>query len=338
MLTQAEIERAADRLAPYLQPTPVLRSAKLDALAGCTVLLKAECLNTTGSFKIRGALNRMLCIPASEREAGVVAMSSGNHAQAVAQAARWLNLQATIVMPSDAPKIKRRNTEALGATVVPYNRASEDREAIAQQLAEQSGATIVHPYDDVQTMAGQGTAGLELVHYARAHQLPISCLAAPCSGGGLIAGVGTAVQTAYPQAQVYAVEPNGYEDHQQSLQQHQRVALQEQPVTLCDALQAPTPGEKTFQVNQKLLAGAVSVSDAQVLKAIAFAALELKLVLEPGGAAALAALMAGKLVGGATGSKDDGSSNESVLGILLSGGNLDPELLSRAIAFPPSAS
>jgi threonine dehydratase len=325
MLTPDQIETAANRLAPYLQPTPVLQNARLDEIAGRVVLLKAECLNVTGSFKIRGALNRMLCIPHAQRGAGVVAMSSGNHAQAVAQAARWLDLQATIVMPRDAPQIKLRNTQALGAAVVLYDRANEDRDVIAGKIANQTGATIVHPYDDLLTMAGQGTCGMELAHYAKAQKIELTCVAAPCSGGGLIAGVGTAIHQEFAQAQIFAVEPDGYDDHQQSLRQQQRVCLTKQPTTLCDALQAPTPGEKTFATNQQQLAGAVSVSDAQVLQAMQFAAQQLKLVLEPGGAAALAALLAKQLPSGS-----------GALGLVLSGGNVDPELFARAITSTPA--
>lgn len=320
MLTLDQIQAAATRLEPYLAPTPVLQNPVLDEIAGRPVLLKAECLNVTGSFKIRGALNRMLCIPETQRNSGVVAMSSGNHAQAVAQAARWLALRATIVMPSDAPQIKRHNTERLGASVVPYNRVKEDREAIAQRIAKESGATLVHPYDDPLTMAGQGTCGLELAQYAIAKGQPLTSIAAPCSGGGLIAGVGAAVLHHFEQANIYAVEPAGYEDHQRSLQQRQRVQLSEQPPTLCDALQAPTPGEHTFAINQQQLAGAVSVTDQQVLDAMKFAAQQLKLVLEPGGAAALAALLAGKLPAGT-----------GALGLVLSGGNLDPDVLVAAL-------
>lgn len=320
MLTPEQIEAAANRLAPYLQPTPVLQNTRLNEIAGRIVLLKAECLNVTGSFKIRGALNRMLCIPHAQRGSGVVAMSSGNHAQAVAQAARWLDLQATIVMPRDAPQIKLRNTQALGAAVVLYDRAIEDRDAIAGKIATQTGATIVHPYDDLLTMAGQGTCGMELARHAKAQQIELTCVAAPCSGGGLIAGVGTAVHQEFAQAQIFAVEPEGYDDHQQSLRQQQRVCLTNQPTTLCDALQAPTPGEKTFATNQQQLAGAVSVSDAQVLQAMQFAAQQLKLVLEPGGAAALAALLAKQLPSGT-----------GAVGLVLSGGNVDPELFARAI-------
>ncbi len=321
MLTQDLIEAAATRLKPYLAPTPILQNPVLNEIAGRQVLLKAECLNVTGSFKIRGALNRILCIPESQRHTGVIAMSSGNHAQAVAQAARWLALKATIVMPSDAPKIKRLNTERLGATVVPYERKTQDREALAQRLAEQTGATLVHPYDDPLTMAGQGTCGLELARYAIANKQTLTCVAAPCSGGGLIAGVGAAIGHHFEGAELYAIEPAGYEDHHYSLQQQQRVHLTEQPPTLCDALQAPTPGEHTFAINQRQLAGALSVTDQQVLEAMKFAAQQLKLVLEPGGAAALAALLAGKLPVGT-----------GAMGLVLSGGNVDPDVLTTALS------
>lgn len=327
MLTLDQIETAATRLEPYLAPTPVLQNALLNEIAGRPVLLKAECLNVTGSFKIRGALNRILCIPEAERKTGVVAMSSGNHAQAVAQAAQWLGLQATIVMPTDAPQIKRHNTQRLGATLVLYDRASEDREAIAHSIAQETGATLVHPFDDPLTMAGQGTCGLELAHYATTHGYPLACVAAPCSGGGLIAGVGTAVRQQFGKAEIFAVEPVGYEDHQRSLQQQRRVPLTEQRATICDALQAPIPGEQTFSINQRQLTGAVSVTDRQVLTAMQFAAQQLKLVLEPGGAAALAALLADQLPSGA-----------GTLGLVLSGGNVDLEVLNAALTADSSPS
>lgn len=326
MLTQDQIQAAAKRLEPYLAPTPTLHNALLNELAGREVLLKAESLNVTGSFKIRGALNRILCIPNEERPAGVVAMSSGNHAQAVAQAARWLGLNATIVMPRDAPEIKRHNTQRLGASVVLYDRAKEDRDAITQQIASASGATLVHPYDDPLTMAGQATCGLELAHYANTNGYTLACVAAPCSGGGLIAGVGTAVRHQFAHADIFAVEPVGYDDHHRSLQQQRRVQLTQQPPTLCDALQAPLPGEHTFAINQQQLTGAVCVTDSEVCTAIQFAATQLKLVLEPGGAAALAALLADKLPSGS-----------GALGLVLSGANVDPTVFTAAIAAAPNA-
>jgi len=318
-----EIQAAAQRLADYLTPTPVLESSALNALVGQRVLLKAECLNLTGSFKIRGALNRMLRIDEAERSAGVVAMSSGNHAQAVAQAAAWLGIQATIVMPHDAPQLKRHNTERLGANVIGYHRTREDRELIAKDIRDRTGATLIHPFDDPQIMAGQGTCGLELAQYAQQQHIDVGALVAPCSGGGLIAGAGSALRHFFPAAKVIAAEPEHYNDHQLSLANGARVTLSEQPLSLCDALLTTTPGQLTFAVNQHQLNQVVTVSDTQVLAAMRYAALTLKLVIEPGGAAALAALLNYAL---------PSVGDNQAIAIVLSGGNVDPQTLRQALA------
>ncbi len=308
-----DIAAAAQRLQAWLKPSPVIENEHLNQLAGRRVLLKAESLMPTGSFKIRGALNRLLQLNAAERELGVVAFSSGNHAQGVAQAARWLGISATLVMPKDAPKVKHQGASDLGATVVQYDRLTEDREAIAARLAEAGGGCPVVPaFDDPRIIAGSGTIGLELVDYCQRHNVTSGLAAAPCSGGGLIAGLGLALRESFPDIALYAIEPEGYDDTARSLAAGRRITLDKFPPSRCDALLVNRPGELTLQIKQQQLAGALTVNDGDVEDAQLFARRHLKLVLEPSGAAALAALLQGKLPAGA----------EPAV-IVLSGGNLD---------------
>ena len=321
LLTIEDIRSAAERIGEWLDPTPTIECPALNTISGRRVLLKLEALNVTGSFKIRGALNALLQLNEEERRNGVVAVSSGNHGQAVAQAAAWLGIEATIVMPEDAPAVKRQRTEAIAHRVVPYDRRREDREAIGQALVEETGGRLIHPFDQFPVMAGQGTAGLELCQAAVERNVPLDLVAVPCSGGGLAAGVATAVLDRFPRSQVFVVEPTGYDDTARSLESAHRVANESMPESLCDALQVPIPGARTFPINQPLLAGGVRVSDDDVLRAMAFAAKETKVVLEPSGAAALAALLTDKLPGEA-----------GVVGLVLSGGNVDPPVLKRALS------
>src|SRR6185503_15574113 len=215
--TVADVVAAAARMRGRLVATPVLESAALNRIAGVRVLLKAECLQHTGSFKIRGALNRLLQLTEAERDGGVVAFSSGNHAQAVALAAHWLGLRATIVMPSDAPAVKLAGTRAWAAEVVLYDRDRDDREKIAAQIAAERGAVLVPPFDDPRIVAGQGTAALELAQEAKARGANLGALYVPCSGGGLVAGSALAIKSIFQDCAVYAVEPKGYDDHARSL-------------------------------------------------------------------------------------------------------------------------
>ncbi len=308
-----DIAAAAQRLQAWLKPSPVIENEHLNELAGRRVLLKAESLMPTGSFKIRGALNRLLQLNAAERELGVVAFSSGNHAQGVAQAARWLGIRAPLVMPKDAPKVKHQGALDLGATVVQYDRLTEDREAIAARLAKAGGGCPVVPaFDDPRIIAGSGTIGLELVDYCQRHNVTSGLAAAPCSGGGLIAGLGLALRESFPDIALYAIEPEGYDDTARSLAAGRRVTLDKFPPSRCDALLVNRPGELTLQINQQQLTGALTVNDGDVEDAQQFARRHLKLVLEPSGAAALAALLQGKL---------PASAEPTV--IILSGGNLD---------------
>jgi threonine dehydratase len=316
----ADIEAATAALAPVAVRTHLLSSPALDAQTGARVFIKPEVLQRTGSFKFRGAYNRLSLIPQSERLKGVVAFSSGNHAQGVAAAAQLLGLPATIVMPADAPVFKRERTKSYGASVVLYDRDRESREEIAQKIAAESGATLVPPFDDPRIIAGQGTVGLEIAEDLHALGLAADVVSAPASGGGLMAGIALAIHHHFPQARLFTAEPEGYDDHARSLASGQRQRHQAQNRTFCDALMALEPGELTFAINRKLVAGGVIASDAEVTQAMAFAFRELKLVAEPGGSVALAALLAGRMdVRGKT------------VVIVLSGGNVDAGLYADAI-------
>lgn len=316
----ADIEAAAGTLAPVAVRTRLLNSPVLDAQTGARVFIKPEVLQRTGSFKFRGAYNRLSLIPVAERGKGVVAFSSGNHAQGVAAAAQLLGLPATIVMPADAPVFKRERTKSYGARVVLYDRDRESREEIAQKIAVESGATLVPPFDDPRVIAGQGTVGLEIAQDLQALGLAADIVSAPASGGGLMAGIALAIRHHFPQAKLFTAEPDGYDDHARSLASGQRQRHHAQNRTFCDALMAPEPGELTFAINHKLLAGGVTATDTEVALAMAFAFRELKLVAEPGGSVALAALLAGRIE----------AQGKTVM-IVLSGGNVDAGLYADAI-------
>jgi threonine dehydratase len=320
-VSAADIETAARVVAPFAVRTPLLSFPVLDERAGTKVFLKPEMLQRTGSFKFRGAFNKLSSIPQAARSGGVVAFSSGNHAQGVAAAAQILHMQATIVMPKDSPLTKRERTKAYGAEVVLYDRDKEDREAIANGIAEKRGATLVRPYDDPFVIAGQGTAGREIAEDMTARGIAPDIVIAPASGGGLIAGVATAVKAKFPNAELIVAEPQGYDDHALSLRAGHREAHPAAGRTICDALMAAMPGELTFSINSKLLAKGVSVSDEEVGRAVAFAYRELKLVVEPGGAVGLAALLAGRI---------DAKGKNVV--IVLSGGNVDADLFAKPVA------
>src|SRR5437667_1377364 len=320
-VSSIDIDAAARVLAPFAVRTPLLSLTVLNERAGTRVFLKPEMLQRTGSFKFRGAFNKLSSIPLAARGGGVVAFSSGNHAQGVAAAARILNMQATIVMPADAPLSKRERTKAYGAEVVLYDRDREDREAIANGIAAKRGATLVRPYDDPLVIAGQGTVGKEIAEDMAALSLTPDIVVAPASGGGLIAGVATAVKARFPLATLIVAEPEGYDDHGLSLRAGHREAHHAAGRTICDALMASMPGEMTFSINSKLLAKGVTASDAEVGAAVAYAYRELKLVVEPGGAVGLAALLAGRI---------DAKGKNVV--IVLSGGNVDADLFAKLVA------
>jgi threonine dehydratase len=319
--TAADIDEAARRLAGVALRTPLVTSPVLDVMTGGQVFLKAETLQRTGSFKFRGAYNKLASLPMERRAGGVVAYSSGNHAQGVAAAARLLNMPAVIVMPHDAPRPKRERTAALGAEVVLYDREREDREAIAQRIATERGAVLVPPYDDALIIAGQGTAGREIVEDLAALGLAPDVVVVTASGGGLTAGIAIAVKARVPQAVLYTAEPQGFDDHMRSFKSGQREKNAALTGTICDALMARTPGEITFAINRSLVGQGVAASDQEVAAAVSFAFAELKLVVEPGGAVALAALMTGKI----------DVRGKVAVGV-LSGGNVDPELFYRLVA------
>jgi threonine dehydratase len=319
-VTSADIDAAARVIAPYAVRTPLLSPSVLNERMGTRIFLKPEMLQRTGSFKFRGAFNKLSSIPLDARGGGVVAFSSGNHAQGVAHAAQLLGMQATIVMPEDAPLSKRERTKAFGAEVVLYDRDREDREAISREIADKRGATLVRPYDDPYVIAGQGTVGREISEDMAALGLTPDIVVAPASGGGLIAGVATAIKACYPQAMVMSGEPDEFDDHARSLRSGKREAHGAKGRTICDALMAAIPGEITFSINSQLLAQGVTATDAEVGAAVGFAFRELKLVVEPGGAVGLAALLAGRI---------DVTGKNVV--IVLSGGNVDADLFARLI-------
>jgi threonine dehydratase len=319
--TAADIDAAAKRLLGVAVRTPLINAAVLDDLLGAKVFLKAETLQRTGSFKFRGAYNKISSIPADKRAAGVVAYSSGNHAQGVAAAAKLLGMRATIVMPSDAPRAKRLRTEALGAEVIGYDRNTQDRAAIAMKLVNERGATLVPPYDDPLIIAGQGTIGLEIVEQLAERGLKPEIVVVGASGGGLAAGISLGVKSRVASAKFYTAEPDGFDDTARSFVSGKREANARMSGTICDALMTATPGELTFPITSKLIGQGISATDAEVGRAVRYAFEELKLVVEPGGAIGLAALLAGKI----------DIKGKVVVGV-LSGGNVDTELFAKLIA------
>ena len=316
----ADVEAAAGRLAGHAVLTPLVESPLLNERLGARVLVKAEPLQRTGSFKFRGAYNNISQLGDAERKHGVVAYSSGNHAQATAAAARQAGIDAVMVMPDDAPRIKIDNTRAWGAEVVLYERASRVREEVAKQIAAQRGATVVPPFDHPWTIAGQGTVGLEIAAQAAALGAELDAVLVPCSGGGLIAGCALALAERAPGAALYAVEPEGFDDTARSLAAGSRQEARPGARSFCDALLAPTPGELTFAINREHLAGGLAVSDDEVAQAMRLAFVYLKLVIEPGGATALAALASGKL-----------DCRGKTVAVVASGGNVDAETFRDAI-------
>jgi threonine dehydratase len=319
--TAADVDAAASRLAGVAIRTPLISSPVLDEAVGGRVFLKAETLQRTGSFKFRGAYNKISSIPVDARAGGVVAYSSGNHAQGVAAAATLLGLRSVIVMPSDAPRLKRERTAAFGGEVVLYDRAKEDREAIGRAIAEERHAVLVPPYDDPFVIAGQGTTGREIIEDLAALGLAPDDVVVNASGGGLTAGIALAVKARVPQANIHTAEPAGFDDHARSFASGRRENNPTSTGSICDALMATSPGMITFEITKKLVGHGVACSDAEVGRAVAFAFRELKLVVEPGGACGLAALLEGKI---------DVKGRVAVA--VLSGGNIDPELFARLVA------
>lgn len=316
----ADIEAAAARLKGVAVETPLIESPALNERLGLRVLIKAETLQRVGAFKFRGAYNRLVQLSPEERKRGVVAFSSGNHAQGVALAAKLLGIPALIVMPADAPKVKAEATAGYGAEVKFYDRLTESREKIAAAIAQERGAVVVPAFDDPHIIAGQGTAGLELMAQAQARGVTPGAVIVPCSGGGLLAGVATAVKALSPTTALIGVEPEGYDDTLKSLQAGVRTPMTPTHRTLCDALETPCPGELTFPILEATVADVAVVTDAEVAEAMRVAFSTLKLVVEPGGSAGLAALLAGKV-----------KTSADTVALVLSGGNVDPDQFARVL-------
>lgn len=317
MITAKQIEEAASRLDGVSVRTPLLRSHDLDHAAGGRVLVKPECLQVTGSFKIRGAYNFLSQLDADEAGRGVVAFSSGNHAQGVAAAGTMLGIRTAIVMPEDAPRAKLENTKRLGGEVITYDRYAGDREAIAREIAAERGCVVVPSYDHDYIIAGQGTVGLEIAEQCVELGIEPDQALVCCGGGGLISGSATALKARFPATVVHTVEPEDFDDTARSLRSGQRESCDDSARSICDALQAHRPGKLTFAINQRLLSDGLVVSDAEVRAAMRFAFASLKLVVEPGGAVALAAVLAGKI-----------DTQHKTTVVVLSGGNVDSELFA----------
>lgn len=317
----SDLRQAALRISPYAVKTPLIESAFLNDRVGGRVLLKAELLQRTGSFKFRGAYNRIAQLDRTAFPGGVVACSSGNHAQGIAEAARLCEVDAVIVMPTDAPAIKIARTKRSGAEIVAYDRFTEDRDAIAHKLAEERKAAFVAPFDDPYVIAGQGTVGLELAEQASMAGADLGAVLVPCSGGGLTAGVALSVKSVMPDCAIHTVEPQGFDDYARSLRAGERETNAGGKTSICDALLVQTPGMLTFAMNRERVAGGITVSDDDVRAAVAFAFNELKMVVEPGGAVALAALLSGRYQ----------IANKPVA-LILSGGNIDPHMLLACLA------
>jgi threonine dehydratase len=316
-----DIKEAAKRLESVVVTTPMLESPYLNEIAGRRVLVKAEVLQRTGSFKFRGAWSAISALDPKVRALGVIAYSSGNHAQGIAHAATLHGINATVIMPEDSPALKLANTRALGATVVTYDRVGgESREDVGQALAQEKGLTLIRPYDDPMVMAGQGTCGLEISEQAKALNVDSADVFICCGGGGLSSGVAVALHSEAPNLRVRPVEPDNADDTCRSLVAGKRLSNVDNPDSFCDAIVTPTPGELTFPVLQQLAGPGLSVSDDDVLNAMKLAMLRLKLVVEPGGAVAVAAAL-----------KPEKSSGDAVI-CIVTGGNTDEELLVRALS------
>jgi len=312
------IQEAAARIRDGVHRTPVISSRSFNEATGKEVFFKCENLQRAGAFKIRGATNKIRSLTDDEKKRGVAAFSSGNHAQAVALASREANIRAVIAMPDDAPKAKVAATQAYGAEIVFYDRLKQDREKVAIEIAERDGRVMVPPYDDYLILAGQSTCGLELLE-----DVPdLDCLLTPCSGGGLFAGVSTAAKAANPQIRCFAVEPDTADDTRQSFLKGERVSIPPPP-TIADGLRVQSPGVLTFPILQKNAEDVLTVTDAEIIETIKFFLFRMKLLVEPSGAAAAAAVFAGKL-----------PRDTKRVGVIVSGGNIDADLLSEFLRNP----
>ena len=315
MITLQHIEEAAARIEGRVHQTPVLTSRTFNERSGCEVYFKCENLQRAGAFKIRGATNKILSLTDDEKRRGVAAFSSGNHAQAVALAAREAGVSAVIAMPEDAPKAKVAGTKGYGAEVVFYDRHKQDREAVAIEIAQRDGRILVPPYDDFMILAGQATCGLEFVQ----EQPDLDALLAPCSGGGLFAGVSTAAKALKTRIRCFPVEPDTADDTRQSFLKGERVSIAPPP-TIADGLRVQSPGALTFPILQQTAEDVLTVSDEEIIETIKFFLFRMKLLVEPSGATAAAAVLYRKL-----------PKDVKRAGVILSGGNIDSDLLAKIL-------
>jgi len=319
-LTPQEIDKAHERIFSLIIKTPLISSETINKKTNANVYFKLENLQWTGSFKLRGASNKISQLSTEEKSRGIVSYSSGNHAQAVAYASKLFGVQATIVMPKSAPSIKIENTKKYGAEILLYDSIHESREKIASEIARKENKTIIKPYDDLDVIAGQGTAGKEIAEELRLKNIQPDLYLCCCGGGGLIAGSSTYLRYAFPNIKNFAVEPEEFNDTQLSLKNNFIVKNKETGESICDALLAPQPGDVTFPVNQTTLDGGLAVSDKEVKKTIVELAEEMKIVVEPGGAVAATALLTNKI----------NVKNKNVV-VMISGGNIDYKLFSSIV-------
>ena len=317
----ASIKAAASRLQVKSVLTPLLENPFINEIAGRRVLVKAECLQRTGSFKFRGAWSAVSALDEATRKRGVLAFSSGNHAQGIALAAQIAGIPAVVIMPNDAPMLKRENTKKLGAEVVLYDRpGGEDREKLGAELAEARGLTLIKPYDNAHVMAGQGTCGLEIAEQAAALGVTKADVLVCCGGGGLTSGIAMALETSAPGLKVRPIEPQHYDDVMRSIESGERQFIDNPPPSICDAIVTPAPGELTFPIIKRLCKSGIAVTDEEALAAMGHALRRLKVVAEPGGSVALAAALY----------HGDDISGDAVI-CLVSGGNADDEMITRAL-------
>ncbi len=320
-VTADGVRKAAERIKGHAIRTPLIENEMLNEEAGGRVLVKAEVLQLGGSFKYRGAFNRISQLSAEQLEKGVLAWSSGNHAQGVARAARHFKTPAKIIMPTDAPELKIEQVRKFGAEIIFYDRYTEDREEIAKPIIEETGMALAPSYDHPDIIEGQGTLALESVEDARALGVELDAFIICCGGGGMTSGCATILEDISPSTEVWIAEPEGFDETWASIQKGERLTADITQHTICDAIATPTPGRLTFPIMQRLVRGGVTLSEPEVEHAMVFAFKHLKLVVEPGGAVALAAILTGKF---------DGRGKTTAL--TLSGGNIDPPLYSSILA------
>ena len=321
--TYQDVTAARQRLLGHANITPLVRHKRLDEISGVNLYLKNETVQKSGAFKYRGAYSRLSLLSRSERKGGVVAFSSGNHAQGIAIAAKELGIAATIIMPSTAPLKKKQGTLSHGAKIIEYDPSTTDRAELAANIAKQSNAILVPPFDDRFVIAGQGTCAVELLEQCAELGVKLDALITPVGGGGLCAGINLAFEQLSPHTKIYGGEPVNYDDHAKSLRAGKRITNTSAPLSLCDALMSPAPGEITFAINRRLLSGIFPMTDEECLRAMALAKETLDITLEPGGAIALAAALSRPKQLGA-------GSNVCVV---LSGGNVDDQVLKTAEQF-----